>query len=142
MVMRYGVLGPLEVRGGERWIEIRSAKQRALLAMLLLNANRVVSAGRLVDALWNDTPPETSAKGLQVHVSQLRKLLGHQHIETRPPGYVLRVGEGELDAGGSPRLWRKEGSGMRSGSGEGRHWPSSPVIDSRARTPHGSRRFG
>ena len=98
MVMRYGVLGPLEVRDGEWRIEVRSAKQRALLAMLLLNANRVVSTSRLVDALWNDAPPETSAKGLQVHVSQLRKLLGHERIETRAPGYVLRVGEGELDA--------------------------------------------
>ena len=53
--MRYGVLGPLQVSDGERSIEITGTKQRALLAMLLLHANQVVSTDRLIDALWGET---------------------------------------------------------------------------------------
>ncbi len=102
--MRYGVLGPLEVRDGERPIEVRGAKQRALLAVLLLHANRVVSTDRLIDALWQDDPPETAAKALQVYVSQLRKLLGRERLLTLPPGYALRVEPGELDAERFERL--------------------------------------
>ncbi len=75
-----------------------------MLAVLLLNANRVVSVDRLVAALWEDEPPETAAKAVQVHVSQLRKLLGKERLETRPPGYLLRVGEDELDVARFQRL--------------------------------------
>jgi DNA-binding SARP family transcriptional activator len=95
--MRYGLLGPLEVDDGERSVKITSAKQRALLAVLLLNANQVVSSDRLIEAVWEGAPPETAAKSLQVLVSQLRKLVGKERLETRAPGYVIRVGEGELD---------------------------------------------
>ena len=89
--MRYGILGPLELNEDGRSIEIAGAKQRTLLAMLLLNANRVVSSDALIDALWEEQPPCTAVKALQVHVSQLRKLLGKERLETRAPGYVLRV---------------------------------------------------
>ena len=95
--MRYGILGSLEVSENGRAIEVAGAKQRALLTVLLLNANRVVSSDQLIDALWEDEPPETAAKALQVHVSQLRKLLGPGRLATRSPGYVLRVDQGELD---------------------------------------------
>jgi DNA-binding SARP family transcriptional activator/tetratricopeptide (TPR) repeat protein len=95
--MRYGVLGPLEVTDDGRRIGIAGAKQRVLLAILLVNANRVVSLDRLIDALWEEQVPDTAAKALQVHVSQLRKLLGPGRLATRSPGYLLRVDEGELD---------------------------------------------
>src|SRR5581483_4136189 len=95
--MDFRLLGPLEVLSGDELIELAGAKQRALLAMLLLDANRVVSTGRLIEALWEDDPPETAAKALQVHVSGLRKLLGRDRVATRGPGYLLRVEEGELD---------------------------------------------
>ena len=62
--------------------------------MLLLDANRVVSSDRLIDALWEEEPPDTALKALQVYVSQLRKLLGKQRLETMAPGYLLRVGAG------------------------------------------------
>ena len=94
--MRYGILGSLELSEDGRAIEVAGAKQRALLAMLLLNANRVVSSDRLIDALWEEQAPDTAAKALQVHVSQLRKLLG-KRLVTRSPGYVLQLEEGELD---------------------------------------------
>jgi len=68
-----------------------------LLALLLLNRNQVVSTDRLIDELWDESPPATATKTLQVYVSQLRKELGPDRLVTRPPGYLLRVEEGELD---------------------------------------------
>src|SRR5690242_17926129 len=94
---QYSVLGPLEVSEGGRVVEVAGGRLRALLAVLLLHANRVVSVDSIVDSLWGDEPPETAAKAVQVLVSQLRKALGRERVVTRAPGYVLRVGEGELD---------------------------------------------
>ena len=72
--MEYRILGPLEVLDDGRPVAISGSKQRALLALLLLNAGAVVSRDRLIDGLWGDAPPETAATALQVHVSQLRKV--------------------------------------------------------------------
>ena len=69
------ILGPLEVRASDGPVPLGGAKQRALLALLLLNANRVVSRERLIDELWGDEPPETAVTTVQVYVSRLRKLL-------------------------------------------------------------------
>ena len=80
-----------------RTLDLRGKNQRALLAMLLLDANRPVSSDRLIEALWEDDPPETAQKAVQVLVSQLRKQLGHERLETQPSGYRLRVEPGELD---------------------------------------------
>src|SRR6476620_10045394 len=93
----YRVLGPLEVLGGDGPLPLGGAKQRALLALLLLNANRVVSRDRLIDALWGDEPPETAATTVQVYVSRLRKLLPSGALLTRASGYVLEVEPDELD---------------------------------------------
>ncbi len=95
--MEFRILGPLEVLSDGQAVDLGGAKQRALLAVLLLDANNVVSNDRLIDALWEDDPPETAHKALQVYVSGLRKLLGKERVQTRPPGYLLQVGEGELD---------------------------------------------
>jgi class 3 adenylate cyclase/DNA-binding SARP family transcriptional activator len=95
--MDFRLLGPLEVSSGGELLELAGPKQRALLAMLLLEANRVVSTDRLIAALWEDDPPETALKALQVHVSGLRKLLGKERVATRERGYLLRVEEDELD---------------------------------------------
>jgi DNA-binding winged helix-turn-helix (wHTH) protein len=83
--MEFRVLGPLEVREGDRLLPLGGAKQRALLAMLVLNANRVVSRDRLIDALWGNEPPETAVQSVQVYVSHLRKLLPSDTLLTRPP---------------------------------------------------------
>ncbi len=97
----FRLLGPLEVADGGRVLALGGAKQRALLAVLLLRANEVVSTDRLIDELWGDEPPPTAAKVVQVYVSQLRKALAQAGREpvimTRPPGYVARVEPGELD---------------------------------------------
>ena len=95
--MEFRILGPLEVIEDGQALDLGGQKQRALLAVLLLHANEVVSADRLIDALWPERPPETAAKALQVYVSQLRKTLGKKRVETRTPGYLLRIGEDELD---------------------------------------------
>jgi predicted ATPase/DNA-binding SARP family transcriptional activator len=96
--MRYGLLGPLELSDEGRSIEVAGAKLRMLLAVLLLNGNRVVSTDTLIESLWEGRAPKTAAKAVQVLVSQLRKLLGPERLATRSPGYLLRVEEGELDS--------------------------------------------
>jgi DNA-binding SARP family transcriptional activator len=106
--MEFRILGPLEVCAeGGRKLEV-AGKPRTLLAILLLNANEAVSTDRLIEELWAGDPPETAGKALQVYVSQLRKLLGKERLETRPPGYLLRVEDDELDLGRFRRL-REEG---------------------------------
>src|SRR5215218_3437821 len=106
--MDYRVLGPLEVRDGEESLPLARAKQRALLALLLLHANRVLSRDRLIDELWGDAPPATAVQSLQVYVSRLRKLLPPETLLTRPPGYLL---EGEPERAArilhdALQLWR------------------------------------
>jgi DNA-binding SARP family transcriptional activator len=95
--MEFRILGPLEVASGGEVLDLGGQKQRALLAVLLLHANEVVSSDRLIEALWQEGPPDTAPKALQVYVSQLRKLLGRERLQTKAPGYLLRVDEGELD---------------------------------------------
>ena len=96
--MEFGILGPLEARGPGGPIVLPAAKQRALLAILLLRRNEVVSADALVDELWGERAPATAVKSLQVHLSKLRRALGEeQPIETRATGYVLELPRGRLD---------------------------------------------
>ena len=101
--MRFRLLGPFEVLGDAGAVPIGAQKQRALLCLLLLHANEVVSADRLVDHLWGERPPRTAANALQGYVSQLRKLLARAGTEpaslvTHPGGYELRVEPQEIDA--------------------------------------------
>ena len=95
--MQFGILGPVEVTDAGRRVDVAGGKQAALLVALLLHANEVVPASRLIDALWDESPPETAGKALQVYVSQLRKALGRDTVVTRAPGYLLRVAPGALD---------------------------------------------
>lgn len=92
------MLGPIELVGDDgRPVRLPEGKPRALLALLLLEAGRVVSVDRLVDALWGERPPATAAKIVQGYVSRLRKLLPAALLETRAPGYVLHVENDQLD---------------------------------------------
>jgi DNA-binding SARP family transcriptional activator len=95
--MEFRLLGPLEVAGTDGALELGGAKQRALLAMLLLHAGEVVSTDRLIDTLWGATPPLRAGKSIQVYVSRLRKTLADDRLVTRTPGYVLYVEPEELD---------------------------------------------
>ncbi|MGH2941433.1 MAG: BTAD domain-containing putative transcriptional regulator [Solirubrobacteraceae bacterium] len=96
--MEFRILGPLEVIGSRGAVRLGGSKPRALLTVLLLNANEPVSADRLALALWGEDAPSGAAKTVQVHVSRLRKALGDgEMLATTPVGYRLRVGPGELD---------------------------------------------
>src|SRR5581483_3459011 len=95
--MEIRILGPVEVLEDGRALELGGAKQRAVLAMLALQPNRAVSMSRLAEALWDDEPPESARKALQVYVSQLRKVLGRERLQTRGGGYLLQVRRDELD---------------------------------------------
>ena len=98
--MDFRILGPMEVLDDDGHpVEVAAGRQRALLAVLLLHANEVVSVDRLIDALWGERPPETAAKALQGQISALRKALGPERVETKEPGYLFRVGADELDVG-------------------------------------------
>ncbi len=95
--MEFRILGPLEVLEDGRQLELGGAKQRAVIALLALRANRIVAQEQLIEALWDGEPPETARKALQVYVSQLRKVVGRDRLETLAPGYLLRLGPDELD---------------------------------------------
>jgi DNA-binding SARP family transcriptional activator len=78
-------------------VQLGGPKQRALLALLLVDAGRTVSTDRLIDALWGEEPPRTATTSLQNFVSQLRKQLGPDVLVTKPPGYLLRIDPLQVD---------------------------------------------
>lgn len=97
--MDVGILGSLEVRddaGGE--VRVPAGRERALLALLVLERGRVVPVDRIIAALWGERPPGTAGKAVQGYVSHLRRLLPEGVLLTRAPGYVLQLPEGALDA--------------------------------------------
>src|SRR6187455_3266635 len=95
--MDFGILGPLEARDGARSLALGGPKQRAVLALLLLHANQVVTSERLIDQLWGEEPPGTVKVVLQGFVSNLRKVLGADAIATRASGYVIELEPDQLD---------------------------------------------
>ncbi|MEV4107585.1 BTAD domain-containing putative transcriptional regulator [Nonomuraea sp. NPDC049695] len=99
MNVRFGVLGPLRIDGGQA---PGPAKHRALLAALLLSAGETVPVERLVSVVWDDRPPASAGSVLRVYVSALRKLV--DGIRTVPGGYLLEVGRDEVDCHRFERL--------------------------------------
>jgi DNA-binding SARP family transcriptional activator len=101
--VEFRILGPLEVVAAGRRVPIKPAKARALLALLLLDPGRPVSADRLIDELWAEAPPASAAVSLRVLVSRLREALtssgAPDAIETRSRGYALCAEPGQIDAG-------------------------------------------
>ena len=116
--MALGILGPLEVRleGGEP-LALGGHRQRALLAILILHANEVVSTDRLIDQLWGEHPPATAVHTVRVFVSRLRRALDSagSRLVTRPPGYVIEVGVDEVDADRSERLFASARTALADG---------------------------
>ena len=104
--IEFRVLGPFEVLHAGRALALGSPKQRALLAALVISANRVVSVDRLAEELWGDEPPARAMASLQAYVSRLRRLLQPEGdrrgrsdvVVTQPPGYLLRVDPESIDA--------------------------------------------
>jgi class 3 adenylate cyclase len=138
--MEFGILGPLAVwRDGDE-IELGAAKQRTLLAVMLLHAGETMATERLVDALWGEQPPARAVKALQVYVSQLRKTLGDGVLETRRRGYALTLEDGALDLQRFERLLAEGqqllGDGAAEEAGEKLRqglalWRGEPLADFR-----------
>ena len=104
--MDFRLLGSVEVEADGVLIDLGPPKQRAVLAVLLLNANEVVPTDRLVDLVWDEDAPRTAGHSVQIYVSELRKLLERgaaaPSIVTRSPGYVLETSPESID------MWRFE----------------------------------
>jgi DNA-binding SARP family transcriptional activator len=100
-MMRFRLLGPVEVRAGEDWRGIGAPKWRSVLAALLIHPGQIVSADTLIGELWRDEPPTRAANLVSIYVLRLRRLMddpdGHLLV-TRAPGYLLRVAGDDTDA--------------------------------------------
>ena len=135
---QFSLLGPLSLTHDGEPAPLGGQKRRALLAALLLEANRVVSRDRLIDSLWGDDPPDTARNTIQVYVSQLRKLLPEGALETAPPGYRLVVDPGTVDLFEFVRLSEEGRSALASGNAGGAAeslraalalWRGAPLAD-------------
>jgi YVTN family beta-propeller protein len=136
--VEFRILGPLEVEDDGRVLSLGGSKQRAVLALLLLHANEVVSRDRLIDDVWGDRAPETAATALQGYVSGLRKALGAECILTHAPGYLLQIEADALDLGRFERLVREGRAALAAGdarraseklSGALALWRGTPLAD-------------
>src|SRR5262245_25876982 len=138
-MLEYRILGPVEVVRNGSPVTLGGPRQRATLAILLLNANRVVSIDRLADDLYAGAPPVTAVTQVQRQISELRKALGPPAaIETRAPGYVLRLEPEQLDLAQFERLAEDAGTEFRRGEKEAaaellrealRLWRGEPLAD-------------
>jgi DNA-binding SARP family transcriptional activator/tetratricopeptide (TPR) repeat protein len=102
--MEFRILGPLEVVEDGRPVSLDRRRMRALLAFLLLHANELVSADRLIDEVWGPEPPKTAGASLQNYVSRLRKAIGADAVVSQAPGYVLRIDPERFDLARFERL--------------------------------------
>jgi DNA-binding SARP family transcriptional activator len=104
--VQFRILGPLEVVARDRVLELGRPKQRAVLAILLLNADRVVAVDRLIEQLWDGAPPPQATASLQAYIYNLRRLLEPGRaartpprvLRSQPPGYRLAVASEDMDA--------------------------------------------
>jgi len=117
--VEFRVLGPLEVTADGRSLSLPGTRTRAVLALLLVHANQVISSDRLIDELWPGRPARKAADSLQVRLSELRKAFRSageaDRLATRPPGYLLRVAADELDAQRFERLAAEGDAALAAG---------------------------
>ena len=127
--MNFRILGTLRAEVDGQMVDLGPPKQRSLLALLLLNGNQSVATDRLIDLIWGEAHPRTAAHSIQIYVSALRKLLADDggRIETRSPGYILKVHPEELD---SLRFQRLVESGEVEQLRQALHlWTGEPLSD-------------
>ena len=145
--MTFGLLGPLEVRASGSLLPLTAAKQKTVLATLLLRAGETVSNDELIEALWPERPPDNALTTLQGYVLQLRRLLEPEAgkgdygvLVTSPPGYVLAIEPDQLDLRRFERLFHEGSERLKAGSAtEAGHmlhealalWQGSPLADFR-----------
>src|SRR3954466_4716102 len=97
-MLEFRILGPLEVIDDDRRIELGGARQRAVLAILLLHRGETVSVDRIADLLWGERPPATAVKTVQVYVSHLRRALAADVVVSSSGGYALAIDPERIDA--------------------------------------------
>ena len=100
-MMRFRLLGPLEIRAGENWRGIGAPKWRSVLAALLINPGQIVPVDVLISEVWGDEPPAKAANLISIYVLRLRRLMDDADsalLVTRAPGYQLRVTASDTDA--------------------------------------------
>jgi DNA-binding SARP family transcriptional activator len=117
--MRLGVLGPLLIRHEDSVIAVPATRQRTVLAVLLVNANRVVSADELADIAWDGAPPDAARVTVRGYIRRLRLLLGPavgSRIATRSLGYVAEFEAAELDVLRFAELCRDGHAALQAGS--------------------------
>ena len=117
--MRFGILGRLLVHDGDHVVAIPAARQRVLLAAMLVRVGRVVPAGELAEMVWDGTPPPASAATLRTYVKRLRHVLGPRaapRVATRYPGYLLNAAKDEVDLLRFTELCRDGGDAVRDRS--------------------------
>ena len=128
--MRFGILGRLQVTDEARAVPVPAPRQRAVLAALLLSANRVLPAETLAETVWDGAPPKGADNTVRAYVMRLRRTVGTEiaaRIETHDPGYLIRIGPQEFDADTFEALCRRAGTA----AGSGDQWPQ--VADAAAR---------
>ncbi|BBZ42238.1 BTAD domain-containing putative transcriptional regulator [Mycobacterium conspicuum] len=113
----FGVLGPLLVTAHGVRVSLGAAKQRAVLAMLVINRNRPVSVDSLIDAVWGDDPVPAARTSIQSHISTLRRLLAGAGVDpylvlaSAPPGYQITIADADCDVG---RFTADKSAGVRA----------------------------
>ncbi|MEI7029438.1 AfsR/SARP family transcriptional regulator [Streptomyces pratensis] len=119
---QFSVLGPLVVQGVHGSVRLGGNRQRILLTLLLLEANRVIGVGRLIEAVWREAPPATVRSQLRICISGLRRLLAAAGvaavIETHPSGYLIRVPRSQLDLAHFEDLLSRARAESRAGEAE------------------------
>jgi DNA-binding SARP family transcriptional activator/Tfp pilus assembly protein PilF len=140
-MMRFRLLGPLEIRAGENWRGIGAPKWRSVLATLLIHPGQIVPADVLINEVWGDAPPAKAANLISVYVLRLRRLLDDADstlLVTRAPGYQLRVGPADTDAQLFETMVRDGRRALAAGDPEGAAsqlaealmlWHGSPLAD-------------
>lgn len=117
--LNFRLLGPVEAELDSHQVDLGTPKQKAVLALLLLNANNVVPTEKIIDSVWGDEAPRTADHSVQIYISQLRKALGNGTwsglIETRAPGYILHAPDDSIDAVRFERLVAEGLSAARTG---------------------------
>src|SRR4249919_298486 len=119
--MEFRVLGPVEIESDGSLLALGGAKQRALLAMLLMHANEVVSRDSLIEGLWGEAAGDRAGHSLEAQVSRLRKALrcdSEQILLTRPNGYMLSLGPEQLDLFVFERLLEEGRSALETGAAD------------------------
>jgi SARP family transcriptional regulator, regulator of embCAB operon len=117
--VQFGVLGPLQMRIGGALVPLGTPKQRAVLAVLIINASRPVGIDTLIGAAWDQRPPHGARATLHAYISNLRRLMSSAGIDrailaSTPPGYQLAIGENQYDFG---RFVSEKNAGVQAAAG-------------------------